>query len=533
MHIRKGCLSNIPAGNGTNRNENLHKILNKSMLAGASRIGPELAHAILTILFYQYNMRLKGFTSVPSSIMNAVKSGTHQLLNLSNHFPAAKNAVGTAADVTSQDNRPNVDLEIVNSIVIHSKYLYESIKKMVKFSSKTFDPSVLYFTTGFTPVSIPKTNDEESTHSQRLQCSLATHNRQIVPMAKNGNCAFLSVAHALSNAEEFNSLFVENIMTNTNLNIELLQLNENGIEKFADQLRKEFVQQAYRHVDKYIKSTTFSSKALYMKELSHFEEQGVFSGQIGDMVMSVLADLLQIPIVLLTSIEGLPIIQIIPDIICLHYQLYIAYNQYGPGHYDATIAQPDLPKVKPECNSPLLSVAGSSCRCGTNKPKGEQDPSELLVVCTNTAARKTRCPCYKAGLDCNQMCKCVNCGNGKSDQIESKMLHSELGLGSKRRRKSSYLKQTSEKFLTENDLSVIAGPYTLNEHCVIQSIICYILANNLKREVLFSGTYIHKLYNSVSSVMGDSSIRPKSLRSIETVLRELRKRKHLADLFST
>ena len=53
-HIQKGCLSNIPPGIGTNRNERLHKFLNDSALA-IGRIGPELAKALLWVLLYKWN----------------------------------------------------------------------------------------------------------------------------------------------------------------------------------------------------------------------------------------------------------------------------------------------------------------------------------------------------------------------------------------------------------------------------------------------------------------------------------------------
>ena len=48
-HIRKG-LSNIPLGYGTERNEQLHRLLNRSLISGATRISIELATDIQHIL---------------------------------------------------------------------------------------------------------------------------------------------------------------------------------------------------------------------------------------------------------------------------------------------------------------------------------------------------------------------------------------------------------------------------------------------------------------------------------------------------
>ena len=47
-HISAGCLSGIPPGGGTNRNERLHKHINSFF--NRSRIGILLAYALLTII---------------------------------------------------------------------------------------------------------------------------------------------------------------------------------------------------------------------------------------------------------------------------------------------------------------------------------------------------------------------------------------------------------------------------------------------------------------------------------------------------
>ena len=54
-HIVKGCWSELPPGFGTEKNERLHRLLNRSMLTRATRIGVELAVAILTVLFHYHS----------------------------------------------------------------------------------------------------------------------------------------------------------------------------------------------------------------------------------------------------------------------------------------------------------------------------------------------------------------------------------------------------------------------------------------------------------------------------------------------
>ena len=49
----KGCLSGIPTSGGTNRNEAIHKNLNRSLKR--SRIVLEFAFAFLGMFFYKWN----------------------------------------------------------------------------------------------------------------------------------------------------------------------------------------------------------------------------------------------------------------------------------------------------------------------------------------------------------------------------------------------------------------------------------------------------------------------------------------------
>lgn len=55
-HVTKGCLSDIPKGAGTSRNEAFHRTLNMHF----GRVGIPLALALLTILIYQHNSKISG-----------------------------------------------------------------------------------------------------------------------------------------------------------------------------------------------------------------------------------------------------------------------------------------------------------------------------------------------------------------------------------------------------------------------------------------------------------------------------------------
>ena len=56
--IQKGCLSEIPPGCGTERNEGLHRLLKRLMISGATTLSVQLAIALLTLLFYHYKQKI-------------------------------------------------------------------------------------------------------------------------------------------------------------------------------------------------------------------------------------------------------------------------------------------------------------------------------------------------------------------------------------------------------------------------------------------------------------------------------------------
>ena len=58
VHIKKGCLSDISPGTGTNRNEILHKHIN-TYFCNMSRIGLPFALALLMIILFQHNCNIE------------------------------------------------------------------------------------------------------------------------------------------------------------------------------------------------------------------------------------------------------------------------------------------------------------------------------------------------------------------------------------------------------------------------------------------------------------------------------------------
>ena len=120
-HINNNCLSGIEPGHGSEGNEHLHKLLNRSMLRGATIISYELAEAVLTVLFHNYNENKKEIKHQCSSSINTAKPMiNYQNFNLYLHETAIDSrlnirSVSDLENVTQQ----NVALEFIYQNATH------------------------------------------------------------------------------------------------------------------------------------------------------------------------------------------------------------------------------------------------------------------------------------------------------------------------------------------------------------------------------------------------------------------------------
>ena len=84
-HVVKGCLSDIPPGIGTNRNEALHKHLNPYF--HKSRLGVHAAYALLCLLFYIHNKKVSDSSDSSPVVPSNAQSIAHDHSYLRNeHF---------------------------------------------------------------------------------------------------------------------------------------------------------------------------------------------------------------------------------------------------------------------------------------------------------------------------------------------------------------------------------------------------------------------------------------------------------------
>ena len=70
--------------------------------------------------------------------------------------------------------------------------------------------------------------------------------------------------------------------------------------------------------------------------LKRFSKSGWFNSSLGDLCVYGCINLLKIPVVVITSFPGSPVLTFVPSTLPSKRPIYIAYNHSSPGHYDGT-----------------------------------------------------------------------------------------------------------------------------------------------------------------------------------------------------
>ena len=113
VHIERGCLSIIPPGCGTDKNENLHRMVNPFF--SRCRMGLPLALALLTILFHKHNQKLSSNPKSELPILHARTVIGNNLTDGGVQFGILDKGGQDSVDMNSWIFGPNVK-EIPNDI---------------------------------------------------------------------------------------------------------------------------------------------------------------------------------------------------------------------------------------------------------------------------------------------------------------------------------------------------------------------------------------------------------------------------------
>ena len=154
-----------------------------------------------------------------------------------------------------------------------------------------------------------------------------------------------------------------------------------------------------------------------IEEAKLFYSDGHFSSELGNSLILAISNVLKLPIIVFTTISNFQLLPIFPrDPINYEEMLPVAFNDFGPGHYDAVDSACErIPKENIDQDQLIIDkeVHVSSleneevsvkCHCG----RGARKDDSAYLTCL-----KYWCLCFKQNLPCNMNCQCKNCNNPK------------------------------------------------------------------------------------------------------------------------
>ncbi len=494
-HIDKGCLSGIQPGRGTNRNERLHRQLNA--IIGNSRYGVEFAYAQFTSTFYCHNEAIAAKrdkrTARPITAYCGTGSGQEPiggqerfgLLNavLQDDTSVSDTATEPATEVKipmSQLDYKTVKekLEILES-TIHSQDEVES-EDEVEFSpaealsilqhaicsfyvSSSFkgmsdtayinSKDVFFFSFIAMIEGLPTANTP-SDALQQLESVLRSWNFRRVPVTGDGNCLFTAIALALiQRIRGTDTMLIQRLST---MGLPMERMHD--VNSIAKWLRTCMVKEWMDNTDYYQGFVSADVTAVAHQYLT----SGHFTGDLGDLMVLTLANVLHMPITVFTSVVNMPVLCIIPTVEVADsvHPIFITFTQAGPGHYDYAI--------------PVEQLGVDSTHTHVHKPKVTKCTCGRSVGFTGKACSTYRCPCTRAKQQCTHLCRCKHCTNK----------HGCRPPPSTSRRRASYDTQRqplcgvpADLFMQKVGETSLQGHLTLLEVMVLKAIIMHFIVH--------------------------------------------------------
>ena len=75
------------------------------------------------------------------------------------------------------------------------------------------------------------------------------------------------------------------------------------------------------------------------REIERFRRSGEFAGALGNALPMGMANVLSMPVFILTTVHNMPVVSVAPRISNNQGVIWLSYNQQGPGHYDTLVAK--------------------------------------------------------------------------------------------------------------------------------------------------------------------------------------------------
>ena len=135
-----------------------------------------------------------------------------------------------------------------------------------------------------------------------------------------------------------------------------------------------------------------------------------------------------------------PVVHVMPRLVKLNNPVYVAFTQFGMGHYDAVVMNTSdsthksysTPKQSP------VNTGATSCSCG----KSVTLQSHCIPL-KNRYTTTIKCSCLKAENGCSQACRCKNCANPHGSREAS----SNAGAPKRKRQRHKWQQDTQKSAL--------------------------------------------------------------------------------------
>lgn len=561
-HIEKGCLEGIPPKAGTSRQESMHKSLRKGV--EKRRIGVKTAVASIGTCLYRWNERR--ISEKVGSCHSAVPVPVTEYHDLSmdqeevfgtgvfqNPNSFSDDDLEDGAEVNARENDSTGDssseeeeygTDNDNNVKITTEDTYHRVLEYAMYmkslsqdlQAKCDAPtmkvnvtqcvgrSLLLFSSR-TRYSRPDAEECD----ERLNSILNAFQFQQLPMPGDGDCFLRCISITLSSFLTINQGNSKLITYLKSIGISTERSNEDKINVLRQLIVQEFTGPNRHLYEPFMITNTTDS---YDTEAQKFLRPGHYDSELGNCVPMAMSNILQIPLVIFTSMENYPITQIIPRTRVLsEVPIYLAYNHGGSGHYnlavevthtqsnstttEATSKEADK-HLQVEADVPPQHEAG--CSCGRGNP-GKTGKSEFCKQ------YKSRCPCFRNLRGCNEKCSCRLCANPFGRKTQEKGIFGPLPRKRQKQDLQKDMKQTDKGYMEKKTEEPIGTIWFEDELYVIEALFLYLLvtSQDITPDRVFAE--YHKIIEFCSEVtiyQNVFSLRPISSSAITKKLQEIK-----------
>ena len=331
--------------------------------------------------------------------------------------------------------------------------------------------------------------------STKLEELLCNYNFSRVPVAPDDTCLFSSVIFHLKQMVCLGNTGLVQHLQDIAFNV-LQDDNKLAIAQLRGLVVFEMLQNRANY-EGYLTANNME----YEEQVTCFKQFGVFGGEIGNVMVLALANVLRVNMILLTSMDNFPIIPVSPlHNICTQQTIYLAFNHFGAGHYDPVVETHGAkckqntaqnPEEVPNASS-VKKEEKESCGCGRGAAK---NTSNKFCV-QEPGGRRTLCPCYRAWKACSVSCKCKNCCN----TIGKRPVNgNDKGLARKRIKHDLQSGATNSLSFMQSRNEALAKPTWTHLENILLEVIVDVLIERLG-EATADNYNVCKVFNDIASI---------------------------------